>query len=244
MNTINDIEQIINLKKIRERKLQVRSIVFVLLIVLFSSVWMWFTSYKIESQRKVNNQLLQEKGKLEGEIKVMRSTLDSISKLSKYSVDVSFRDIKPIYGSNPRVALLLGNLIRLKEKDPRFVYDATATAGYINKNEYSSPSLMIHVLRSERLIDGSVENSKELWEYLTKHDTVVDKDSLKTGDIIFYKTGYVMLYIHNEQSGPNHDLQNEYCIGMTPLGILTLRPNFAEMLQIARPRFNSNPLQP
>ncbi len=39
------------------------------------------------------------------------------------------------------------------------------------------------------------------------------------GDIIFYETGYTMLYFMDARNSP-------FCIGMTPVGIMTLNIEF------------------
>ena len=227
------IESIIALKKEREQRLQRRSMIIAVLIISFSLLWLYLTNQIVADKRnqivKSNDQIVQ----LESKIDSLNQILGNISNLSNYLMDVDFLDIKPLYGVNSKVAEILVKLLMIKNSNPKFKYEATAADSFINENEYSSPSLMIHVLSINGILRNGVSNRVEL-EAFFKSNVVTNIGQYQIGDVIFYETGYVMMYIQLENQLP----YKEFCIGMTPLGVLTLRPDFGKIIKIVRPSYH------
>jgi hypothetical protein len=88
--------------------------------------------------------------------------------------------------------------------------------GFSETDGFNSPNFVIYVLQYFGYISGEHGGNARPWQILKP----VDRPAI--GDIIYYEGGYSMFYF--EQSG------EPYVIGMTPLGIIAQRPDFAKVL--------------
>lgn len=88
--------------------------------------------------------------------------------------------------------------------------------GFSEDEGFNSPNFAVYILQKHGIISGDYGPGARPWEFLRP----VTQPSI--GDIVYYKGGYTMFYYELE-NGP-------FVIGMTPIGILSLSPDFAPVL--------------
>jgi len=81
---------------------------------------------------------------------------------------------------------------------------------------FNSPNFAVYVLQENNLLPSDYDPAKRPWEQLP-HITEPGQ-----GDLVYYKSGYTMFYFVDEG--------NPCVIGMTPAGILSLKPEFSEIV--------------
>jgi hypothetical protein len=100
--------------------------------------------------------------------------------------------------------------------------------GFSEREGFNSPSLAAYALQRNGLFPTVVTrpiSQYELMDILPPATVKLDAGglptNLKQGDLVYYPAGYTMFYYIGDDGKP-------FVIGMTPLGILTLRPDFAQ----------------
>jgi hypothetical protein len=95
---------------------------------------------------------------------------------------------------------------------------------------FNSPSFAAYVLQQADLLDPTspIQNQTQLMSVIP----IQKGKQPAAGDIIFYKGGYSLFYF--EDLDPKH---TPFVIGMTPVGVTTLRYDFAEIIGIGTPRY-------
>lgn len=90
--------------------------------------------------------------------------------------------------------------------------------GYSPEDGFDSPSFAAFMLERYGLLPASgIDERYRLREVLHP----VDKPQI--GDVVFYERGYTMFYFEDENGVP-------FVVGMTPLGVLALEPDFQKVL--------------
>jgi outer membrane murein-binding lipoprotein Lpp len=88
--------------------------------------------------------------------------------------------------------------------------------GFSEAEGFNSPSFTVYVLQHFGYISGNYNGDAKPWQILEP----ISQPSI--GDIVYYEGGYSMFYF--EING------DKFVIGMTPLGIIAQRINFAPIL--------------
>jgi hypothetical protein len=86
---------------------------------------------------------------------------------------------------------------------------------------FDSPGFAAYVLDTHGLLNAplaSVRYQSQLRETLPARPR-----SPRIGDLVFYALGYTMFYFEDEQGTP-------FVVGMTPVGVLALKPDFAQVI--------------
>ena len=94
---------------------------------------------------------------------------------------------------------------------------------------FNSPSFMTYLLSNIGTIETIELNTTSLE---SKFDKV--SDDYQAGDIVIYKSGYCMMYFATNNPNDEYD---SFVFGMTPSGVLALKPDFAEEIARVRPRY-------
>lgn len=81
---------------------------------------------------------------------------------------------------------------------------------------FNSPNFAIYVLQQYDLLPAKFDINGRPWEQLSAIKAP------KMGDLVYYEGGYTMFYYENQGQA--------FVIGMTPAGILALKPDFAPIL--------------
>ena len=151
---------------------------------------------------------------LEDQLAKTRVELEATSKLLRetlelapYTHPIDFVDIKVIYSLYPRQAELLELILNLRERGVGWrLHGTTPSEGF------NSPTFAAYVL-GQQLSIGLGE--------------LVESSSPEVGDLVVYPAGYHLFYFKDENDRP-------FVIGMTPRGIVSLKPDFAEPIRFLR----------
>lgn len=108
---------------------------------------------------------------------------------------------------------VLTDILSLQEADIPF-----SLGGLSLEEGFDSPSFAAHILHRYELLPGTIRELR-----YSIRDVFETTRRPKSGDLALYEFGYTMFYF----SGAREDA---FVIGMTPLGILALRPDFAPLV--------------
>jgi multidrug efflux pump subunit AcrA (membrane-fusion protein) len=114
----------------------------------------------------------------------------------------------------PRQVALLDTLVGLRDTHWKL-------GGFSLNEGFDSPSFAVFVLQHPN-VKGSLAHVPAESDRYRLSQVLPSTSSPQVGDLVLYKAGYTMFYFLDEESLP-------YVVGMTPLGILALRPNFAKV---------------
>ena len=92
--------------------------------------------------------------------------------------------------------------------------------GYSPVSGFDSPSFAAYVLGQSGFLNDTVSPYDLRYE-------LPEVPFPSDGDLVFYVGGYTMFYFRDERGEP-------FVIGMTPLGVLALKPDFAQELQYGK----------
>jgi hypothetical protein len=156
---------------------------------------------------------------LQKQLQDLNNRLDEVSKQLKLATDFSKYEypgdwqeaIKLIASFNPRQGEILLDISGLQ----------TATTwksrGFSPAEGFDSPSFAAYVLGVRGLIKDPASDRYRLQDVLPR------RSKPEVGDVVFYQAGYTMFYFDDGSGNP-------FVIGMTPLGVLALKPDFAEVI--------------
>lgn len=92
--------------------------------------------------------------------------------------------------------------------------------GFSEVEGFNSPNFSVYVLQHFGLVAGNYNADAKPWQILEP------ANELSIGDIVYYEGGYSMFYYEINR--------DRFVIGMTPLGIIAQRLNFAPILGYLR----------
>lgn len=189
------------------------SIVFgvVLLIMLTIQV-----RNKLQQAEKAEIRLINAQTVLDNTQKELKGTRDALREainLGRYTIEVNFTDIKLLYQKDPDAAALLNRILD-NEKIP------WKLDGKSKEEGFDSPGFAAYILNRSDINLSRINVREQLLEKLPPKPLYKPP---KSGDLIFYKSGYTMFYFIDEE--PRNP--KEFVIGMTPGGVVALRRDFA-----------------
>ena len=148
-----------------------------------------------------------------------RERLGETFEMSQFEHPVDPVDLKAIFSRYPKQARALELMLEMKQqgvgwqlggRSPEVGFDSPGFSAYI-LNQLGA--LEISGAQSESLLS----RSSQLFTQLVP----IDKPGI--GDLAFYPEGYALFYFVDHQQKP-------FVIGMTPAGIVALKPDFAEAI--------------
>lgn len=86
---------------------------------------------------------------------------------------------------------------------------------------FDSPGFAAYVLDTHGLLNVPISSAR--YQRQLRQVIPARSGSPKIGDLVFYALGYTMFYFEDERGTP-------FVVGMTPVGVLALRPDFAEVI--------------
>lgn len=163
-----------------------------------------------ETRRKA--EALQERvDELEKELQDLTVQLHEATTFKRFEVSIEPEAGKEVYlfMSGDQLELFY-KLLDLQYSTVRF-----NPTGSSFEQGFNSPNFAVSMLDSYGLLPRGYDFSQRPWQQLP-HTRFPDN-----GDLVYYESGYTMFYFA---------VPEEFVIGMTPVGILTLRPDFAPIL--------------
>jgi hypothetical protein len=200
---------------VKEKHLRRRTYLFTLIPILIGLIWLLWTALEVRRLENRDEVLKKEIIEKESKIEALEKQLYEMNYFLDQGIELSMTDIKYAVSDNVDLARMLEMVFHLKHQKIPF-----RLGGRDPETGFDSPSMMNYILHSYDFVPSNNLSRLELKNYLQKVTTP------KTGDIFFYEAGFVMFYIR--KSG------QEYCMGMTPFGIMYLDKNFAEIREIRR----------
>lgn len=244
-----DIHELIKSKSIEEKKLRIRSVVVILVIFFAGLIWLFWTNNQVNMINKeiitlndtivriskeittLNDTIVSKEStikKLEDDIILLYKELHAADNLKNYKIDISAADIKSfMYIHEVGINLAFKKIIDLQNEEIRF-----SLHGVSLDQGFNSPAFMSYILVSIGVLESIESKSSNL---AMKFNQV--NDNYQLGDIIIYKSGYCMMYFASTY--PNNNEYDSFVIGMTPFGVLALKPDFAEKVKILRPNYDN-----
>lgn len=215
----------------RERRAFVRTLVLTLIPVVAAAVFLWITVDEVrESERKLDrvqtelataererDQAVEERQQAQSQTKALRGELRGVQRQLRRSSDfathvyrLDWSDVKLLASQSPELARLL-LAIRARRGVP---FDLSNTP----ERGFSSPGFAAHILQQLGRLPGDGDPSEALSRLPSA------RGSPAPGDIVRYETGYAMFFFRDRSGRP-------FVVGMTPVGIAALRPNFGPKRQ-------------
>lgn len=165
--------------------------------------------------------------KTEEQLRATEEALREASNLRKYVVSVDFSILKYYDTHNPPVGRLLSDILfeskdikwKLNGKSPEEGFDSPGYAAYVLSRVRGVPGINLSDI-------GNINVRQRLLEKLPPKPP---DSPLQAGDLIFYEGGFTMFYfVQDEDSASfNKSDKKEFVIGMTPLGVIALKKDFA-----------------
>ncbi|MDP1818029.1 MAG: hypothetical protein Q8K92_26490 [Leadbetterella sp.] len=170
------------------------------------------TQNKLDATFKELEQSKQELEKIKSQLDQTTQELRNANLFVANSVAIDIVDIKrsSLYLYPPQEEVLLDILFMQMDSVEWNLNGFSETDGF------NSPNFAIYMLQKHGLISNDYAAGSKPWDILKP----VHQPSI--GDIVYYEGGYTMFYF--ELNG------QEFVIGMTPLGILAQKIDFAPIL--------------
>ena len=154
---------------------------------------------------------------MEAEIGTLREKLQETLELSRFEHPVDMVDMKMFYSRYPKAARMLDRILDLRNAGVSW-----HLGGESPDKGFDSPGFAAYVLREFDLLpikpgESLLAASRQLANRL---ETTSQPE---VGDISLYPAGYVLFRFEDRNRRP-------YVIGMTPLGIVALEPDFAKVV--------------
>jgi FtsZ-binding cell division protein ZapB len=160
----------------------------------------------------------KEKESLQAEVEYLGNQLSMATQFAKYEFEgdlaMALKRLASTY-QYQRQFLFLHDILEMQKMNIGWKLD-----GRSPQEGFDSPSFAAFMLEKHGLLDRpafEVSSSSRLREIIPP------TASPEVGDIVFYSLGYTMFYFLDERGRP-------YVIGMTPLGIIALKKDFAPII--------------
>lgn len=162
-----------------------------------------------EELETTSDQLSKRRKELETtskQLKTVSKELEESRMLVHETLRIDFVDLKVIYSLYPRQAELLEVILDLRKRGVGWgLHGTTPSEGF------NSPVFAAYVLRQVSI----------------GFNELVESSSPEVGDLVVYPAGYHLFYFKDKDNRP-------FVIGMTPLGIVALNPDFAKPIRFLR----------
>ena len=160
----------------------------------------------------------QDTKTLQGQLKDLSNSLDEVSKQLKLATDFSkyeypgyweetLKLVATYYPQQGKVLFDISGLQRAPWK----------LHGFSPEEGFDSPSFAAYVLGRRGLVKNPASIRYQLQDVLPR------RSHPEVGDVVFYQAGYTMFYFKDGRG-------DSFVIGMTPLGVLALKPDFAPVI--------------
>ena len=175
-------------------------------------------TYKTQSQsvqgdaQNYKNQVTE----LQAQLAEAQKTLSEAVNLSRALRAIDYVNAKELASRFPGSESLLLDLRDLRQRRIKWKLD-----GQSPQEGFNSPTFAMYILRQKRAsgIEVRPESLSEASRSL--YDKLPPTTQPRTGDLVFYPSGYAMFYFADPSEG-------SFVLGMTPFGITALKSDFAK----------------
>jgi hypothetical protein len=176
-------------------------------------------TYKTQSQslqgdtESYKNQVTE----LQAQLTETQKALAEAVNLSRAVRTIDYANAKELATRFPGSESLLLNILDLRQRRIKWT-----PAGQTPQEGFDSPSFAMYMLRQKRASGVELRSGESLADASRSlYDKLPATTQPKTGDLVFYPAGYAMFYFADPREGP-------FVLGMTPVGITALKPDFAK----------------
>jgi hypothetical protein len=154
---------------------------------------------------------------LQAQLAEAQKALSEAVNLSRALRTIDYANAKEFASRFPGSESLLLNILDLRQRRTKW-----KPGGQSPQEGFDSPSFVMYVLRQKRASGIELRAGESLSEASRGlYDKLAPTTQPRTGDLAFYAAGYAMFYFADPREGP-------FVLGMTPLGITALKPDFAK----------------
>lgn len=161
----------------------------------------------------------ERKDNLQRLLEDLEARLLQATNFERSSKDIDLLDLKAIESLYPKESLILQEIFSLRDQEVKW-----QLGGRSPEEGFDSSNFVVYLLRKLNLRGGEIQPGESLQEtniLLWQNLRAISEP--RVGDLVFYPSGYVLFYFKDRNNQP-------FVIGMTPLGITSLEPNFADIL--------------
>lgn len=188
-----------------------------------------------DGYRKAAGTAQQELARQQEEVKKLQQRVDELEEqlrrttdVARFRHDINFVDLKMIASRSPAAARALELILALRERRVGW-----RLGGRSPDEGFDSPSFAAYVLR-QRLPASPAAPATTGTDLIAASralmQTLPRTDAPGVGDLVFYPAGYALFRFEDGRGRP-------FVIGMTPQGIVALKPEFSEPVGAARIRW-------
>jgi hypothetical protein len=154
---------------------------------------------------------------MQTEISTLRKQLHETLELSRFEHPVDMVDMKMFYSRYPKAARMLDKILDLRNSGVGW-----RLGGETPEQGFDSPGFAAYVLQEFDLLPREEDESllHASRQLATRLKSTSDP---QVGDIVLYPAGYVLFRFEDRDRKP-------YVIGMSPSGIVALKPDFAKVI--------------
>jgi len=211
----------------RERRVRRRAVALWIIPVVLVVGLIWLTIAKMRDAKDIVTEVRHEWAHAQQTVdsllaqqKELAQLLEESAHVARYAVEVDSATVREIATAHRIQGKVLSAILDLRKRDLRW-----KLGGKTEEDGFDSSGFAVYVLRMFELLPGEyrMSDSRRLREYFAK----IDRTELGQGDLIFYSSGYTMFYFRSDRK--------EFCIGMTPVGIVALDVDFGpEIVEFGR----------
>ena len=154
---------------------------------------------------------------LQTQLAETQKALSEAVNLSRAVRPIDYANAKELASRFPGSESLLLDLLELRQRRIKW-----KVGGQSPQEGFDSPSFAMYLLRQKRVSGIDLQPGESLSvasrSLSSKLPTTTQP---RTGDLVFYSTGYAMFYFADPREGP-------FVLGMTPFGIAALKSDFAK----------------
>lgn len=226
-----NIDEIFERLDRKEKKFRYRTFFYIGFLSLLGGAWLLYTSTEVKNMRSKTKQLESKSVVLANKVETLNDSLEykqaQVNNIEEAlhigenfknkTVDINEVDTKMLSFGLGRVSEVFRKIKQYQYREVQFSLNGTSPS-----RGFNSVTMMSNVLKQSDLLKNHTRTTRGLMSELAL------VKNPKSGDIIVYEAGYCMLYIKENK---------EFVIGMTPFGILEIKPDFAKKVAILRPQY-------
>jgi cell wall-associated NlpC family hydrolase len=176
-------------------------------------------TYKVQAQsaqaeaESYKNQVTQ----LQTQLTETQKTLSEAVNLSRAVRTIDYVNAKELASRFPGSESLLLDILDLRQRRAKW-----KLGGQSLQEGFDSSSFAMYVLKQKRATGIELKSGESLLDASRDlYNRLSPTTQPKTGDLVFYPSGYAMFYFQDQREG-------NFVLGMTPFGITALKADFAK----------------